>query len=277
MSTHSRHTLTVQIPAFNCPELLEKCLQGVAWADEIVVQDASTHEGVKQLLARKFPEVICVRNTEPDIRKRLISVAGVGRGDFVLWVHTDEFYDAAVGEEILASLRKPCDYDGFYIPSININFGENMGPGQSQLRLFRRDRFEFKTVEMHEMPSVPGKTATLTRPYAHVNNPFFILLVIKLFRYDRITVMGKSDVELQRFNLDQPGWRLWRQAALQWLHINREFFRHWWGWRKCRYAGVCSGYVGMIGALSRWFTSTEELRIRRGKLDRNDTRGYIDM
>lgn len=273
---NDRHLLTIHIPAYNCPDILDACLQRLSWADEIIVQDASSDRRVGELIELKYPHVKRVVDTEPDIRRRLLNWHKTGIGDYILWVQTDEMYSEELGHEILTALRRPCVHDAFQIPSVDVSFGENFGEGGSQMRLFHRDRFHFPLKSIHEMPVVAGSIGALRYRYTHVNNPFFFIIAYKHFRYERVNAREMDEPALQRLSLDHRGWRFIWRAALQWGHINWVLWRNFLHYRRHGYAGLCMSYGAMMWQMARWMSATEELRIRSGKAIRGDTRGYLD-
>jgi hypothetical protein len=276
MTTRERHTVAVYMNVKNCAELLATCLPRLLWADEIVIADVSTNDEIEQLCREKFPQARYFRSKIDDIFGRLAALVPEIRSDFILMVDSDEFYTEAQAEEILEALRKPCDYDGFYVPQVVYSYGASWGPGAAWMRLFRRDRHSLPlTGSAHLMPTVPGKTRTLKNPYDHIPNPKLGMLVVKHFRYEAITASRLSEDELQCRSLhDLRGIRLVFHALKSLARINVRFLRGFFGMRRHGFAGLCESYGAIFRAVAEDVCPTEEWRMRRGLVERGN-RGYL--
>lgn len=270
-----RHTLAVYIGAKNCPELLAECLQRLSWSDEIVVADASTNDEIARLVSTRFPRVKRFAETTTDHRLRFETLRKHIESEWVLGVDADEFYDPACGEEILAALRRPCPYAGFRIPSVSYLFGERIGAGATQLRLFRKDSYSWAMKSPHEMPTVNGEVGVLTCPYHHHNNPSLSMVPIKTFRYEAAQAALLDDAQLDRLALDNKSDLVfWRSIGLEWLRLNFRFLRAVWSGRRLGFAGLCLAYVQVFQVIAHHVCITEERRMRAGVVTR-DRHGYL--
>src|SRR5437867_5620928 len=200
--TAERHTVAAYIAARNCPELLAECLGGLSWADEILVADASTDDRIATMLAARFPRVKRYADRTADHRIRQNNMARHIESEFMVGVDADEFFTQETGEEILGALKRPCPYDGFRVPSISYLFGECLGEGATQLKLYRKDRFRFPMRSPHEMGEVDGPVGLLTQPYHHHNSPSLSMMPLKAFRYEAAQAALLDDAELDRLALD---------------------------------------------------------------------------
>lgn len=276
MSAHAeRHTIAAYISARNCPDLLAECVRRLAWVDEIVVADASTNDGLASMLAERYPQVKRVADSTDDHRIRLDRQVRHIESEFVLAVDADEFYTPRAAAEILAALRMPCAYNGFRVPSLSYVFGEFLGSGATQVRLFRKDRYSWPMKSPHEMPQVDGPVGELTEPYNHYNSPSLSVVPIKTFRYEASHAALMTGAELDRLALDtMAGTTFWRSVLVEWVRMNVRFFRTLWGYRRQGFAGLCLAYSQMFQVIARHVSPTEERRMRLGVVTR-DRHGYL--
>ncbi len=270
-----RHTVAAYLNVKDCPDLLAECLSHLSWVDEVLVADASSNDRVARMLETRYPRVIRVADATADHRVRFDNQVHRLSSDFVLGLDADEFYTPEAAAEILAALGKPCPYDGFLVPSISYVFGECLGPGAAQLRLFRRDRYRWPMRSPHEMPHVEGPVGRLTQPYHHHNNPSLSLVPIKTFRYEASHAATLSDATLARLAMDtKRGWRFWAAVLREWGRVNVRFARTLWGARRLGFAGLCLAYGQVFHVIARHVSATEERRMRAGIIGR-DRQGYL--
>lgn len=271
----NRHTVAAYLNVKDCPDLLAACLSRLSWVDEILVADASTTDAVARMLARHHPHVKRVIDRTEDHRIRLDNQVRQIESDFVLGLDADEFYTPDAGAEILQALRKPCPYDGFRIPSLSYVFGECLGTGATQLRLFRRDKYVWPMKSPHEMPHVDGRVGVLTKPYVHYGNPSLAMVPVKTFRYEASHAALMSDLELENRALDMTGgFAFWRSVLVEWARANVRFCRTLYRHRHQRFAGLCLAYAHVFHVIARHVCPTEERRMRSGLITR-DRHGYL--
>lgn len=271
-----RHTVCAYLGVKNCPELLEKCLSLLLWADEIVVGDVSDNDRIERLCAEKFPTARYVHSSIDDVYRRLAAILPTIESDYILGVDSDEFYTPELAQEILDELKNPCAYDGFIIPSVSYNFEACWGQGASQLRLFHRNRHQLPLQGgIHAMPTVPGQTKTLKHLYHHYNNPKLGMVAVKHFRYEAINAARLSEDELDALTLhDLSGTRLIFHALKNLLRINVQFTRALLGTRRFGFSGLCHAYGCVFQAIASDVCQTEEWRMRKGLVERGN-RGYF--
>lgn len=270
-----RHSIAAYIGVKDCPELLDVWLSRMTWADEILVADASLGDEIALLINERYPRVRRVADRTSDHRVRFDRHVHELTSDYVIGLDADELVPPEAALEIQRALRRPCPYNGFLVPSISYVFGECIGAGTTQLRLFRRDRYRWPMRSPHEMPAVEGPIGTLTQPYEHHNSPSLALVPIKHFRYEAAHAAQMSDDELTRRALDTKSqWRLVLSALGELARINIRFLRTLWGARRLGFVGLWLAYGQAFQVIAHHVTPTEERRMRAGIISR-DRQGYL--
>jgi glycosyltransferase involved in cell wall biosynthesis len=161
--------LSVVVITLNEEERLRACLESVAWADEIVVVDAESHDKTVQI-AREFTERVVVRPWPGFTAQKNFALA-LARGDWILSLDADEEVSPELREEAARLLADPMAADGYSIPRKNIFWGRWVRHGglypDWQVRLFRRGRGQFVEKDVHESVRVEGPVGRLGGALLH--------------------------------------------------------------------------------------------------------------
>jgi hypothetical protein len=272
---NERHTIAAYIRVKDCPALLDECLKHLLWVDEIMISDASDNNAVRDLLKQKYPKAKHFFDKTEDHKRRHQNTVPFIESDFILGLDTDEFFTPELAAEILEAVKKPCEFDGFEIPSISYCYGECLGKGATHLRLYRKDKFYTSTIKsVHEMTKVKGPVKVLKEPYHHHNNPILGITAVKSFLYGAVDASYLTDKELENVVLDNlTPFNFYLKVLINFARLNWRFIKVFWSYRKFGFAGLCMAYAIMINTMASNICPTEELRMRKGKISR-DRRGY---
>jgi glycosyltransferase involved in cell wall biosynthesis len=160
--------LTVTVITWNEEERLRRCLDSVAWADELVVVDAGSEDKTVQI-ARSFTDHVVVRPWDGFAPQKNFALTRA-TGDWILSLDADEEVSPELAEEIRRVIAAPTA-DGYAVPRRNIFWGRWMRHGllypDWQVRLFRRDRGRFVERQVHESVAVDGAVARLAGALVH--------------------------------------------------------------------------------------------------------------
>ncbi len=147
---------------------IERCLESVSWADEIVVVDAYSSDRTLAL-ARRYTDRIFQREW-PGFGPQKQFALEQARGEWVFSIDADEVVGEALAREIQAILEAP-RFDGYEIPRQSSYCGQRIrfGGWQSDrvLRLFRRGRGRFTADLVHERVVVDGPVGRLNERLQH--------------------------------------------------------------------------------------------------------------
>ncbi len=167
--TRHRPTLGVLTITHNEEANIARCLQSVAFADQIVVVDSGSDDRTVEIASALGADV----RTQPwlgySAQKQL--ALGYLTTDWVLWIDADEEIPPALRDEILAVIRSEPRENGFRLPRMVRYLGRWIRHGgwypDPKLRLFRRGSGRFDGKLVHEGVAVVGKIGKLTSPFFH--------------------------------------------------------------------------------------------------------------
>lgn len=166
---------------------IERCLESVAWADEIVVADSGSTDRTVEL-ARKFTDKVYTAEWRGYAGTRALAVERTSH-PWVLWLDADEAVTPELAEEIRGVLGGADDSVAAYaMPRKAFFLGRwirHCGWYPDYVtRLFRRDRARFGTsLSPHEGLVVDGVVRRLRSDLLHHTYPTLALALDKLSRY----------------------------------------------------------------------------------------------
>lgn len=156
---------------------VRRCLESVAWADEIVVVDACSHDKTVPI-AREFTDRVIVRPWEGFPAQKNFALEQ-SRGEWILSLDADEEAAPELRHEILAVVADAGACPGYAVRRRNMFLGRFIRHGglypDWQVRLFRRGRGHFADRAVHESVKVTGPVGRLRghlvhRSYADVSD-----------------------------------------------------------------------------------------------------------
>ena len=153
---------------------IHDCLQGLRFADDLLVLDSFSEDGTREIALaagarveqRRFVDYADQRNFALDMLR--------DEADYVLFVDADERVSPALAGEILAALEARPNVAGWRIPRHNVIFGRlTLGAGwypDYQTRLLRTGRARYDPARpVHELVTLEGACGTLQEPLLHHN------------------------------------------------------------------------------------------------------------
>lgn len=210
--------LTVSVIARDEEKLIGKCLESVAWADEIVVViDSRTIDATHQI-ARTFGARLVDHDFVNFATQRNHALT-VAKGEWVLFLDADERVTPQLRSEIDVALDAEAGYGGYWIPRHNYIVGRLVrGAGwypDYQLRLLRRAAARFDPDwGVHEVAVVEGAQGYLANPLVHLNYTSWTQLIDKQRAYSALEAerwLATRGVPRRRALIGQPARELWRR------------------------------------------------------------------
>src|SRR5574337_929116 len=168
------HGLATNLPALvialNEEENIQQCLEGVSWADEIVVVDALSEDRTVEI-SRRFTDKVYLNPWPGFPAQRNFGLERVS-GQWVLILDADERVTPEVQEEIQACLGR-ANQDGvvaYRIPRQNYFFGRWLRWGGAfpdlQWRFFKRGFIRYDETTL-DTPIIGGVSGIMRNPISH--------------------------------------------------------------------------------------------------------------
>lgn len=160
--------LSVIIIAYNEERIIEKCLQKLYWADEIIVIDSGSTDATVVICEKYNAKVIFNKFVDYGTQKQF--ALHQTQNDWVLSLDADEVLSDELINEI-QSLDFSKGYSGYLIPRTHVflnkifKFGsENKKP---ILRLFDKTKGGFTADKVHEVIKIQGNIGYLKNEMLH--------------------------------------------------------------------------------------------------------------
>lgn len=160
--------LSVIIITKNESRHITRCLESVAWADEIIVLDSGSDDDTVAL-CRRFTDKV-FETDWPGFGIQKQRALAKASGDWVLSVDADEWITAELRKEIEKAVTQT-DINGFEMPRLSSYCGKEIRHGgwwpDYVMRLFQRMHGRFTGDPVHERIIVTGKIDKLSAPILH--------------------------------------------------------------------------------------------------------------
>jgi len=189
---HARQPFSVVVTTMNNAATLERCLESVAFADDLVVLDSGSSDATLAIAARHGARIF----SEPfrDYSTQKQSAIDKAAHDWVLLLDADEALTARARASIEEALRDP-GVAGFRLPrreQMFWTFQHALSWTNAHLRLFDRRRGRMNAVPVHAAPEVDGPSRTLRRAvFLHFGEPDIRTKVDKINAYSSGLVADK--------------------------------------------------------------------------------------
>jgi glycosyltransferase involved in cell wall biosynthesis len=229
-------SLSVIIIAKDAEATVRRCLDSVAWADEIVVVECGSDDRTAEI-CRELGAKVHQTSDWPGHGPQKNRALDLATGDWVLALDTDEWITPGLRAEIGRTIAAPGDKVAFALPRRSSFCGRTMlhsgwWPDYVR-RLFRRGTARFSEDQGHDRLIVNGATGKLSTPIQHETITDLDQLIDKMNAYSAMTAR----------NLHQRGHRASVFTAL--LHGGWAFFRTYF-----LRAGFLDGREGLMLAIS---------------------------
>ena len=161
--------ISVIIITYNEEENIRECLEGVKWADEIIIVDSFSTDKTPQI-CKDYTDKIFQKRWEGFGFQKQFALEQT-TFDWVLSIDADERVSGELKEEILSN-KNTLDKDGYYIPFKFYWLGKRLRYGgcgkERHIRLFRRQKAKFQGL-IHEKLLIDGEIGCLKNSIIHVS------------------------------------------------------------------------------------------------------------
>ncbi|MEZ5075032.1 MAG: glycosyltransferase family 2 protein [Solirubrobacterales bacterium] len=187
MSAHPATPVSVVIITLNEEALIERCIAGVEWADEVVIVDAGSTDRTRELAAARGA-VVYEREWSGFSSQRNFGAAQASN-DWILGIDADEVVTSELARSLGRVLASgPDPRDGYAASRRNDFLGvalpNTARPGRKSIRLYNRRHGEWDpSLEVHEVVRVPGDVHMLDGSLLHWNDFSLSELIDLYHRY----------------------------------------------------------------------------------------------
>lgn len=185
--------LSVFVTTYNNADTLERCLESVAFADEIVLVDSFSDDATLEIAKRHGCRIFQHQflGYGPQKQMALEKTAN----DWVLLLDADEALPPAAQEEIKTLLANGPAADGYEIARREQMFWQQAHPASRMnfyLRLFDKNKGRIDDMPVHAAPKVNGNIARLAACFDHFGEPDVHTKVEKINAYSTGLVAHKA-------------------------------------------------------------------------------------
>jgi glycosyltransferase involved in cell wall biosynthesis len=200
MASAEKFPVTLLVIARDEAQVIGRCLDSVAFAEEKLVIDSGSTDGTQAIAAAHGARVIHQDWLGFGPQRNFASTQA--RHDWILALDADEALSPELAQELTeqlpgllqstaagAILRRSTWYMGapmhWYRPMV----GERLG------RLYHRDRARWTDARVHESLRFSGPTDSFRHPFIHLHNPTLVHRYLKSVRYAELKARDWLDGE----------------------------------------------------------------------------------
>ncbi len=163
-------SISVIIITKNAGATIRRCLESVAWADEVVVIDSGSSDDTLAI-SRELGAKVSVTDDWPGFGPQKTRALDAAAGDWLFNIDADEWVTPELAEENRGAITGGSAAAAFALPRRSSFCGRYMRHSgwwpDYIVRLFRRDAARFSDDQAHERLIVKGTTFKLKQPLMH--------------------------------------------------------------------------------------------------------------
>jgi len=204
-------SVSVIIIAKNNEATIGRCLESVAWADEIVVVDSGSTDRTLDI-CREFTNKVYQPADWPGHGPQKNRALDLATGDWVFSLDSDEWITPDVRSELEAAMTAPGDKAAFFMPRRSSFCGRFMRHSgwwpDYVTRLWRRGAARFSEDHIHDRVIVDGKRGRLKQPILHeaVTDLDQMLVKINMYSSTSAAMFHKEGRRASVFTALLHGW-----------------------------------------------------------------------
>ncbi len=181
--------ITAIIITYNEEKNIQRCLEGLRWADEIVVVDSFSQDRTKETASSFTDKIFDLEWRGFGKQKEFARTKATS--EWVLSIDTDEVVSERLQGEIKDAINRYDSLDGYYIPRLSNFLGRWMRHSgwypDYVLRLFKKDKARFDDSLVHEKLILEGKVGFLKNEILHYTDPDISHYLSKMDRYTTLS------------------------------------------------------------------------------------------
>jgi len=181
--------ITVIIPVFNEEKNIRSCIEGVKWADEILIADSFSTDRTLEI-ARSYPNVKIIQRQYHYSTSQKNWAIPQAKYEWILIVDSDERVTEKLACEIKSIVRKDFherDIVAYWIKRVNYFLGKRIRfsgwQNDAVIRLFRNGKAVYEDKFVHGEMMVDGPVGMLKNPLQHYTIKTIDQYFSKVMRY----------------------------------------------------------------------------------------------
>lgn len=179
-------SLSAIIIAKNAESTIRRCLESIAWADQIILVEHGSTDRTAEI-GRELGARVHQTADWPGFGPQKNRALEFARGDWVLSLDADEWVSPELRAEIGRAIASPGDKAAFRMPRRSSFCGRFMRHSgwwpDYVTRLFRIGAARFSDVLVHEKLVVDGAVGTLAQPLLHESVTELDQMLVKMNAY----------------------------------------------------------------------------------------------
>jgi len=183
------------ITSFNAEKTIEKCLESLTWADEIIVLDSFSEDQTTEII-KKFSVVKLVQKSFKGYSQQKQDVIDMAANDWVLLLDSDECLTPKAIKKLKKWSQGTPKADGYNMPRIEWVFWHWAHPWVKRnefIRLFKRSCSKMSPDLVHESIQVEGVVKRIYAPFKHYGETSIQVKLDKINRYSALAAQQKFE------------------------------------------------------------------------------------
>lgn len=185
--------LSITIITKNEEPNIERCINSVRWADEVIVVDADSTDRTVEI-AQRLNATVIIKKWEGFAKQKEFAMQSA-QHDWVFSIDADEEVTSELKEEILATIARPDALNGYEIPRKSFFLGKFIRYGgwypDYQQRLFRRNKTTMNHRPVHEGFSAEGPIGRCSSDLNHYTYASLHQYLEKMNDYSSLDVVNR--------------------------------------------------------------------------------------
>jgi len=217
-----KEQLTALVITYNEIGYIEKCIESVSFADEIIVVDSFSTDGTYEYL-KGNPKVKVIQNPFENFTAQKSFALKQAKNDWVLFLDADEIVSDALQKEITKTVSSDTEiaafwfYRQFMFKNEKLNFSG--WQTDKNYRLFRKSKAVFSDCKIvHETLDVDGTSGILKEKLTHYCYKNYEDYKGKMLKYGRLKAI-ESFYKEKKFSyammVVKTGWKFFNHYILR--------------------------------------------------------------
>jgi len=247
--------ITAIILADNREKIIEGCFKTLTWVHEKILIDLGSQDKTLEI-ARKYGWRIIKGSKEYNFSKWRNQGAKSARGEWLLYIDSDERVMKALQEEILSTINnQQLTISSYHLPRKNYFLGKEFKTTYPdyQLRLIRKKALIKWQGKIHETPDVKGEIGKLKNPLVHLSHRSLDLCLENTLKWSWLEAENRFKAGHSRMN------------SLRFLRIILTGFWDQFVRKKIWKEGTEGVIEGIYQVFSLFFTYVRLWEMQRGK------------